>query len=247
MFSKSLFKQSVKANWKVWTVVTVIMSMLVAQFCAMEKGIMDLTTVVFYGMMSIIIPTLYVVICANGLLAKQVDDGSMAYVLSSPIKRSSIVITQTVYLLGSLFVTFLSTAIVHLLLKFIVGSNSLGYAQIVYLNLASFGAVAAISGFCFMFSGIFNRSKNSIGASGMIAVFFILMSMMAMFGGLGADDSPMAVLDYFKYFTITTLCDNASILAGSGAWIWKLCVLLGLTGALYSVGVVWFCKKDLPL
>ena len=247
MFSKSLFKQSVKANWKIWTVVTVIMSMLVAQFCAMEKGIMDLTTVVFYGMMSIIIPTLYVVICANGLLAKQVDDGSMAYVLSSPTKRSAIVITQTVFMLGSLFLTFLSTAIVHLLLKLIVGSNSLGYAQIVYLNLASFGAVAAISGFCFMFSGIFNRSKNSIGASGMIAVFFILMSMMAMFGGLGDADSPMAVLDYFKYFTITTLCDNAIILAGSAAWIWKICVLLGLTGTLYSVGAVWFCKKDLPL
>ena len=75
-------------------------------------------------------------------------------------------------------------------------------------------------------------------------MLFILTAMMAMFGGL----SPaMDALSNFKYLTIITLCDNASILASTSAWIWKLVILLGISAATYTVGSVWFSKKDLPL
>ena len=95
-----------------------------------------------------------------------------------------------------------------------------------------------------MFSCIFNRAKNSIGCSGIISVFFILMSMMALFGGLS---SAMSALENFKYLTITTLCDNASIMAGTHTWIWKGSILVVITAITYFVGAKWFCKKDLPL
>lgn len=244
MFSKSLFVQSFKSNVKIWAVVTVVMCLLVAQFCAMESGVMDLTTVIFYGMMSIIIPVIYIVIAGNNLLAKQIDDGSLAYVLSTPIKRTGIVFTQIIYFVGSLFLTYLLTMLTHMLVKAAVGSNSLGYDQIVYLNLASFTTTLAFSGVSFMFSGIFNRAKNSIGISGIIAVFFILMSMMAMFGGLSAS---MSALSNFQYLTIISLCNNASILAGTTTWIWQLFALCGISVATYAVGSITFCKKDLPL
>ena len=125
--NKSLFIQSFKANWKIWLVVTLVMAMLVAQFCAMEEGVMDLTTVIFYGMMTVIIPTIYVVVCANNLIARQVDDGSMAYILSSPIKRKTVTNTQIGFLSGSLFITFLITYLTHILVRTVVGSESLSY------------------------------------------------------------------------------------------------------------------------
>ena len=244
MFSKSLFVQSFKSNVKVWGVVTVVMCLLVAQFCAMESGVMDLTTVIFYGMMSIIIPVIYVIIAGNNLLAKQVDDGSLAYVLSTPIKRTGIVLTQIVYFISSLFVTYLLTMLTHIILKAAVGSDSLSYGKIIELNLVSFMTVLAFSGISFMFSGIFNRSKNSIGLSGIIAVFFILMSMMAMFGGLAPS---MSALSNFKYLTIISLCNNASILAGTATWIWEMLILAVISVITYTVGSITFCKKDLPL
>ena len=241
---KSLFKQSFKANWKIWFVVTLVMALLVAQFCAMESGVMDLTTVIFYGMMSIIIPTIYVVVTANNLLARQVDDGSMAYVLSSPIKRKYVAITQILFLVSTLFVTYFVTTLVHILVKASVGSNSLSYSNIILLNLLSFLTTLSISGICFMFSGIFNRSKYSIGAGGMTAVFFILMSMMAMFGGLSPQ---MSSLSNFKYLTIITLCNNNSIISGDLKWVIDAIILLVASIATYSVGVIWFNKKNLPL
>lgn len=242
--SKSLFIQSFKANWKIWLVVTLVMSLLVAQFCAMEEGVMDLTTVIFYGMMTVIIPTIYVVVCANNLVARQVDDGSMAYILSSPIKRKTVTNTQIIFLAGSLFVTFLMTYLTHIIVRLAVGSESLSYLQILYLNVSSYATVLALSGICFMFSAIFNRSKYSIGSSGMISVFFILMSMMAMFGGLTPS---MKLLSNFKYFTIITLCDKSSITSGTSAWAFEALILLAISFVTYLTGSLWFNKKNLPL
>ena len=242
--NKSLFIQSFKANWKIWLVVTAVMSLLVAQFCALEKDVANLTTVIFYGMMSIIIPTIYVVVTANNLLARQVDDGSMAYVLSSPIKRKNVALVQMGFLVGSLFVTFLSTTLIHLIIANLTGTDSLNNGEIILLNLMSYVTVLAISGICFMFSGIFNRSKYSIGCGGMISVFFILMSMMAMFGGLS---SSMSALGNFKYLTIITLCNNDSILSGTKTWIIDGAFLIGISTITYLIGTSWFKKKDLPL
>ena len=242
--NKSLFIQSIKANWKIWLVVTLVMSLLIAQFCAMEEGVMNLTTEIFYGMMSIIIPTIYVVVTANNLLARQVDDGSMAYVLSSPIKRRDVALTQIMFLVLSVFITFVMTFLTHLIIRTAVGSNSLSVAQILYLNIESFLTVAAIGGICFMFSGIFNRSKYSIGAGGMLAVFFILMSMMAMFGGLAPS---MSALSNFKYFTIITLCDKESVLDGTSTWLIESMALIGISAISYTIGSIWFNKKNLPL
>ena len=95
-----------------------------------------------------------------------------------------------------------------------------------------------------MFSGIFNRSKYSIGSSGMISVFFILMSMMAMFGGLSPS---MDILSNFKYFTIITLCDKTSITSGTNIWIIETIILLSISFITYFIGSLWFNKKNLPL
>ena len=90
MFSLPLFKQSVKSNWVMWTAITGVMSVLCAQFSAL-KMTQPLLFVVFYGMMTTILPAIYVLVTANKLIAGQIDRGSMAYVLSTPVKRSTVV------------------------------------------------------------------------------------------------------------------------------------------------------------
>jgi len=53
----------------------------------------------FYTGMGILLPLIYLIITANALIASQVDRGSMAYILSTPIKRTAVVVTQGVYLI----------------------------------------------------------------------------------------------------------------------------------------------------
>lgn len=244
MLNLSLLKQDIKSNITIWSVVTIVMSLLVAQFVAMTEGVMDLTTVVFYGMMSVIIPAIYAIITSNGLIAVQVDNGSMAYTLASPIKRRDVVFTHAIFSAVSVLITFITTAIVHLIVANIMDVNTISNSNIIILNIGSYFAVLSIAGICFMFSGIFNRSKHSLSCGGGVTVFFILMSMMAMFGGLTPS---MKALANFKYLTVITLYDVSSILAGGSIWIVKIIMLVVISIVSYAVGSAWFCKKDLPL
>lgn len=80
MLSKPLLKQSVRSNWVMWSSITGVMSVLCMQFSALDM-VQNLLFVIFYGMMTTILPAIYVLVTANKLLAGQVDRGSMAYIL----------------------------------------------------------------------------------------------------------------------------------------------------------------------
>ena len=143
MFSKPLFKQSVKANWGLWLAVTVGMVAIVTVInlimgsLDLNQGIdekklmkylilfqqasattgenysiqeliqsmgldyekmqnlanMDINFFIkdmHYTMTSVLLGMIFVIVTCNKLVAAQVDRGSMAYVLSTPTKRSSV-------------------------------------------------------------------------------------------------------------------------------------------------------------
>lgn len=252
MFNFALFKQSIKSNWILWTVLTAVMSILLIQFASMEIT-KNLLFVIFYGIMSTIFPGIYVLISSNKLLASQVDKGSMAYVLSTPLKRRTVVITQSIFAALSVIMMFIVTTVVHIIANQVspldlaisgfpsVGGN-LTAQMIIKLNLSCCAISLAMSGICFMLSGIFNLSKYAIGTAGTFVGVSILANMLTMFGSLG-----VKALENFKYLTICSLYDFKNILLDGSDWIPKMIVALviGLVG--YLVGSVWFSKKDLPM
>lgn len=143
MFSKTLFKQTVKQNWKLWAVFTALTAIIASVFIAIydPKTMQGMTEMIantglasmmgdrldglssllgmlgenFYGgILGSILPIIYVIMTCNTLVASQVDKGSLAYTLSTPIKRSKVVITQAIYMIGSLFLMFSVVVIVGL-------------------------------------------------------------------------------------------------------------------------------------
>ena len=208
---------------------------------------------IFYGMMTTILPAIYVLVTANKLLASQVDRGSMAYVLSTPTKRSSVTFTQAFYLVNSLTAMFGIQTIAHLIANQIkpLALGELAYSQlsgeltskmILQVNLSALMVCIALAGVCFMFSGIFSSSKYSIGSSGTFIGVSVLANMLAMFGGLGVDG-----LKNFKYLTICTFYDYKSVLTSGSEWITKLIFPIIIAIAAFGIGEIVFRKKDLPL
>jgi ABC-2 type transport system permease protein len=143
MFSKTIFKQTLKSNYKLWTIFTAIMAVMSALVIAvydpkMIQSMMDMvkdmpgmadmmgdqmdgmTSLLgmlgesFYGMQGVILALIFVIMTANTLVASQVDRGSMAYLLSTPIKRTKVVRTQALYLISSVLAMFLVVTIVGL-------------------------------------------------------------------------------------------------------------------------------------
>ncbi len=219
-----------------------------------ELGSLDISSLVigsmFFRMAGILLPIVYIIMASNNLMASQVDSGSMAYVLSTPTKRRTVSITQMLFLVGSLFAMFVCTTIVGLVSLAIVNSSaiSIGYVDMVLFNLGAFVAMFAISGICFLASSWFNRSKLSMSIGGGLSMFFLVTTILGLFGSK-VIPSAMRIdaMNYFNYFSIISLYDCESIMSGSLTFLWKLAILLGIGIVTYIIAIFKFKKKDLPL
>lgn len=137
MFNKTVFKHTFKSNIKMWTIITVVLSIMNAVMIAVfepstisslsdmvkdtpisnllaDTSFLGMLGQTFYSMHGIILPLIYIIVVANNLIVSQVDRGSMAYILSTPIKRIAVVITQAIYFIISLFTMILISTLVGL-------------------------------------------------------------------------------------------------------------------------------------
>ena len=219
-----------------------------------ELGNMDIYGLIigsiFYQIAGLLLPMVYVIMVANGLLAGQVDSGSMAYVLSTPIKRRTVTVTQMAYLMISLFCMFALVTVTSVISIWIVGGDAfaINFAEILLLNLGAFLTMFAFSGFCFMCSALFNRTKHSLSIGGGISIFMLVCTILGLFGS-SVVPSAMRIdaMNVFNYVSIITLFDSVSILNGTIDFLWKFAILAGIGIVTFIIGVFRFDKKDLPL
>lgn len=218
-----------------------------------EIGKADLYTLIvgsiFYKLAGLLLPIIYMIMVSNNLIANQVDRGSMAYILSTSTKRNTVVFTQAVYLIGSLFAMFCLTTITGCICLGIVGSDvTLTYGNLILLNIGAFLVLFALSGLCFFTSCYFDRSKRSMAIGGGLSIFALVAAMLGLFG---SPVIPSVVrldsLNYFNYTTIISLFDVVSIMEGTKTFLWKFAILFVCGIAGYIAGSVKFIKKDLPL
>ena len=218
-----------------------------------DIGQVDLYTLIvgsiFYKLAGLLLPIIYMIMASNNLISGQVDSGSMAYVLSTSIKRKTVAFTQAVYLVGSLLAMFLLTTATGCVCLAIVGTDiGLTYGKLLLLNLGAFLVLFALSGLNFFTSCYFDRSKRSMAIGGGLSIFALVAAMLGLFG---SPVIPKVVrldsLNYFNYTTIISMFDVVSIMDGTTVFIWKFAILaaLGLIGLI--AGSWKFTKKDLPL
>lgn len=222
-----------------------------------------------YKIAGVLLPMIYVMITCNKLVAAQVSDGSMAYILSTPTNRKTVVRTQYIFMLVSLVAmyvvitigAFASGAVGY----FIVQQQGINFGTYTLRTLlycfGSFSAMFALTGICFGASCWFNKSSNSIAVGGGACVLAFLCCILGLFGnkvfvsvGVGVE-----AMNIFNFLTIYTLIDTDSMSSfakfASNAyggvlslnWLWELGILLVLGGVLAFVGGRKFVKKDLPL
>ena len=219
-----------------------------------ELGNMDIYGLIigsiFYRIAGILLPMVYVIMVANGLLAGQVDSGSMAYVLSTPTKRRTVSTTQMLYLLVSLFAMFACVTVVSVISIWIAGGNSfaINFGEILLFNLGAFLTMFAFAGFCFMCSAIFNRTKHSLSIGGGISIFMLVCTILGLFGS-SVVPSAMRIdqMNFFNYLSLITLFDTTTILSGGLNSLIGFGVLALVGIVTFVVGTFCFDKKDLPL
>lgn len=218
-----------------------------------EIGKADLYTLIvgsiFYKLAGLLLPIIYMIMASNNLIAGQVDSGSMAYVLSTSTKRGTVVFTQAVYLIGSLFAMFgLTTATGCICLSMVSEDVELTYKNLILLNIGAFLVLFALSGLCHFTSCVFDRSRRSMAIGGGLSIFALVAAMLGLFGSpVIPSVVRLEALNNFNYATIISLFDVISIIDGTNTFIWKFAILAAAGVVGYIAGSWRFVKKDLPL
>lgn len=222
-----------------------------------------------YKIAGVLLPMIYVMITCNKLVAAQVSDGSMAYILSTPTNRKTVIRTQYLFMVLSLVAMYviitIGAYVTGAVGYFITRPRDINFATFTIRTLlycfGSFAAMFGLTGVCFGASCWFNKSTNSTAIGGGACVLAFLGCILGLFGnkvfvsvGVGVE-----AMNLFNYLTIYTLIDTESMSnfakevsgvyggAMSLNWLWELAILLAMGGILAFLGGHKFTKKDLPL
>lgn len=258
LFSKPILKQSIKGNIKLWSILTAVLSffmiVMTVSFLNIKDraaqggggggagggfGNMTLTGLysnALYNMMGIVIIMIYCIIVGNKLVASEVDKGTMAYSLNTPITRMQLVLSKLAYFVGSIFAMVAMMTVVGLGASAIFAPGELDVGAFLLLNLGLLMYGLAVGGISYFASCWFNRSGLSMAVgAGIPLASFVLNSLSGLEG-----------FEFFKYFSINTLFDVSNIVAKTD-FVIQFIALFVIGVVFYIVGINKFNKKDLPL
>ncbi|MBS3949717.1 MAG: ABC transporter permease [Peptococcaceae bacterium] len=261
-----LFKNTMKRNWLMLVIffgvltmyMTVMMSMfnpedmagLMLMIEAFPEGLRaamgfdqlptDLTGYLaswLYGMLMIGFPMVYSIIVGNGLVAKMVDNGSFAYLLSTPVPRVKIIVTQGVYALGSILVLFTALFAVGVLYAEAMFPGALDSTAFFSLNVTTMLVNMVVMMIAFFFSCLFNETRYSLSFGAGIPIMFFMMNML---GGSTPNLRFLADASIFGFYNPMRLVAGESVLTVNMLYIGIITVLL-------AAATLIFNKKRLPL
>ena len=249
MLNFAYLKQAFKSNIGLLALFTAVISLFMTAICIVfepNTGVMimqgsdSLNAFLansFYAIMAIIFPMVYSIVVGNSLIAKKVDDTSMSSYLSTPVSRGRIVGSSAVYFIVSHILMWIFASILGIILGTSLQADYFDIGEFLLLNLGALLFHLAISSICFCASCVFSSSKKSLLVGAGIPLFFFIISLLCKFS-----DS----LEFCKYLTLNSLYDTNAIMSGEG-FIPQFVALGVIATVLYTVGIVVFRKKNLPL
>lgn len=266
MVNKALYTTEMKNNWKLLLIFCLVLTMYTTimltmfdpslgsaldEFSKMMPEIMSMvgmsgstgTLVSFlstylYGMIMIVFPFLFMVLLSLKLIAKKVDSGSMAYLLSSGSTRSCVWRTECLVLLSNLLLLLVYCTVLGCICSAIMFPNDLDIAAYLRLNMGVFCLQLALASISFLFSCICNEYRHAATLGAGFGIYFILVQMLANMKGN---------LENLKYVTILTLFDQEALIANQVQG-WYMCGLLFIIAiACFAISHQLFKSKNMAL
>lgn len=189
-----------------------------------------------YGMLMLVLPLLYSNITANRLLARHVERKDMAFLMSAPLSRTEIALTQGMFLMTSTWLLIIVCCIFSSLLCRHLFPDMLDLKAYARLNAGLAGLMTLISGIGFLASAGLGDSRKALGIGIGVPMFFYIVKM-------AADASGSELLEHF---TIFSLFENTALANGEGNG-WKIPVMFVTGILLYAAGIFTFRQRDLSI
>lgn len=194
----------------------------------------------YYGLILVIILSIVCIQLSTQLMAKLVDQGSMAYLLSTPTTRGKVAFTQAGVLTTGLFVIVAVTTIAGFLghAWFLGEQYEFHASRYLQMNIAAFLLFFAVGGISFLVSSIANDEKKALGVSGVITFGFFTLDLLSKLSDK---------IEWLRNITIFSLYKPGEIVSGNVDFS-QVSILLFMIGLVsFGIGIQAFRKRDLPL
>jgi ABC-2 type transport system permease protein len=157
----------------------------------------------YYGFLVFAFPMVYYIILSNRLVCKLVDSGAFCCLLQTPTSRKTIIVTQGVYLLGSIAVLFLVVYAAGLYAARVLFPGLLDIPAYTRLHASAALMTMALSMVCFFYSCLFNETRRSLAFGASIPLGFFLLFMI---GGVSEEAEVFRALSIFSVLDATGHC-----------------------------------------
>ncbi|WP_377890648.1 ABC transporter permease subunit [Alkalihalobacillus sp. R86527] len=194
----------------------------------------------YYGLFFLFILGIFSVMTAIQLIAKLVDRGSMAYLLSTKVSREQVAITQIAVLItGLVIIIFLNFAGGYMAGEILIDEQyTIGMWDFFQINFVGFLLFFAVGGYSILISSLFNDEKKAFAAAGAVTFLFYALDMA---GKIVSD------LDWLRNLSLFSLFEPAKIANGDVNVALVSLILFGIGLVMYVGTVLVFRRRNLPL
>ncbi|WP_226666340.1 ABC transporter permease subunit [Metabacillus litoralis] len=197
-------------------------------------------SVEYYGLLFPIILGIFSVMTAVQLLAKLVDRGSMAYLLSTKVTRTQVALTQAMVLVTGLLIIMTFTFLGGLGAGEILLDDkySIAFKTFFQINIVGFLLFFAVGGYSFLISSVVNDQKLALGIAGGLTFLFYGLDMI---GKLSSE------LEWIRKITIFSLYEPSAISSGEANVFTSALILIGIGLVTYFAAIMIFKRRNLPI
>jgi len=264
----TLFKSNIKQNRTIWIIIVLVLTMYISimmsmydpenaeaieemmkmfpeemlsmmGFIIIGPGLANFIASYIYGFLIFMFPLIYTSIVNNRLIAKHVDSGAMAYILSTPNSRKKIATTQALFSILSISLLIIVVTIISIIMSFLIHPGELNVGKFILLNIYTIVFYIAISGISFFASAIFNETSRSLAIGTGIPIGFFVIQLL---GNASSGTS------WAKNFTLFSLYSPDKLMSGQVLFVMISSIILLIIGIGLYIGAIYqFNKRDLPL
>ena len=194
----------------------------------------------YYGLFYLFILSAFVIIISINLLAKLVDRGSMAYLLSTRVSRVQIVITQITVLISGLFIVHLITFLAGFIVAnlSIDSANTIAFLEFFQINFVGFLLFVAIGSYSLLISALFNDERNAFALALGITFIFYALDMVGKI---------VIELDWLRNISLFSLYEPGQIASGDANVLFSSLIFIAISVTGYTLAITIFNKRNLPL
>jgi ABC-2 type transport system permease protein len=193
----------------------------------------------FYGLVYIVILSIYVITTSTRLMAHPIDRGWMSCLLSTPVSRVQVALTQTaVLILGVVLVVALTTVAGILGVHWLAPDAPFDVRRFVEMNAVAGLMFLTVGGYGFALSCVCPDERTAVGISAALTVVFFATKTVS-----ALDDH----VSWMKYLSLFTAFDPQGITHGH-AHLSVVCpALIAAAALLFAFAALAFRRRQMAL